>query len=142
MPRHRQFVVALLWITVFAGAGAARQRAIDPADPLTVPRITLDAFRPLQAAGRVLVVDVREPLAFAGGRIPGALNVPLSAMESRADEIRTLAGTRTIVTYCTCPSEHSSAEAGLILYAHHATDVRALVGGYAEWVKQGGAIER
>jgi rhodanese-related sulfurtransferase len=142
MPRHRQFVAALLWIAVFAGTGAARQQAVDPTDPLTVPRITLDAFRPLQAAGRVLVIDVRETLAFAGGHIPGALNVPLSSMENRADDIRRLAGDRAIVTYCTCPSEHSSAEAGLILFAHHAKDVRALVGGYGEWVKQGGAIER
>jgi len=60
----------------------------------------------------------------------------------RVDEVIALAGDRPIVTYCSCPSEHTSAEAGLILMARGAKDVRALVGGYIDWVRGGGKIER
>jgi len=142
MSRLGRFVATFLWMTIVATHAAARQQPVDPKDPQTVPRITLDAFRPLQAASKVLVVDVREATAFAGGHIPGALNVPLSEVERRADDIRKKAASRPVVLYCSCPSEYSSAEAGLILYARHVTDVRALVGGYVEWVKSGGAVER
>lgn len=34
-----------------------------------------------QQAGQVLIVDVREPMEFAGERIPGALNLPLSTFD-------------------------------------------------------------
>ena len=63
-------------------------------------------------------------------------------MERRVGDIRKKAGRRPIVTYCSCPSEHSAAEAGLVLYGHDVKNVRALVGGYIEWVRSGGAVER
>ena len=142
MPRRRQCAAALLWMAMAASLAAARQQPVDPNDPLTVPRITLEVFRAMHASAQVLVVDVRDELAFQDGHIPGAINVPLSEMERRADDLRQQAGARPIVTYCSCPSEHSSAEAGLILYAHRLKDVRALVGGYVEWVRAGGKVER
>jgi rhodanese-related sulfurtransferase len=142
MSRLGQLVTAVLWMAAITAHAAPRQQPAGPPDPQTVPRITLEAFRPLQAASKVLVVDVRDGLAFAGGHIPGALNVPLPEVERRVDEIRRQAASRPIVLYCSCPSEHSSAEAGLILQAHHVSDVRALVGGYIDWVKTGGAVER
>lgn len=121
---------------------AASQKAIDPKDPSTLGRITQTGFQPLQAERKILVIDVREAIAFEGGRIPGALNVPLAEIESRIDEIRTKAAGRPIVTYCSCPSEGSAAEAGLRLYRHGLADVRALIGGYPDWVRSGGKVER
>ena len=90
----------------------------------------------------VLVVDVRDALAFAGGHIAGAIHVPLLDTERRAAEVIKQAKHRTIVTYCSCPAEHSSAEAGWLLMKQGARDVRALVGGYVEWARNGGKIER
>ena len=122
-------------------AAEAQQQGAAP-DASTVPRITQEAFRPLHAEEQAYVVDVRVAVSYVTGRIPGAVNAPLDEMLGRADEIIALAGDRPIVTYCSCPSEHSAAEAGLILLARGAKDVRALVGGYIAWVRAGGKIER
>lgn len=43
------------------------------------------------AAGAV-VVDVREPDEYAGGHVPGAVNIPLSQVPARTGEVPT--GTR------------------------------------------------
>lgn len=143
MSRSRRAIlscVALLGLA--ASLAAAPQKPVDPKDASTVARITMIGFQKMHEAGEVLVVDVRDAQAFALGRIPGALNVPLAEMERRAQEVKDKAGTKIVVTYCSCPAEHSSAEAGLILHKHGVQDVRALVGGYVEWVRSGGKIER
>lgn len=143
MSRHRQFVlsavVAIVACTVLA---AATQQPVDLNDPLTVPRITLEQFRKRHSAGDVVVVDVRSDTAFKSGHIPGAFSAPLAEVDRRADEIRKKAKDRLIVTYCSCPAEHSAAEAALQLYKRQLKNISALVGGYPEWVMTGGAVER
>ena len=121
---------------------ARAQKPVRLDDPSSIYRITMTGFQPLQADGKVFVIDVREAIAFEGGRIPGALNVPLDQVEKRVEEVRTKAAGKPIVLYCSCPSEHTSAEAALILYKHGMKDVRALIGGYTEWVRSGGKVER
>jgi rhodanese-related sulfurtransferase len=126
-------------LTVSVAAGAQK---VNPKDPATIPRITQTGFQPLQAEGKVLALDVRDKTSFDAGRVPGAINVPLAEVEKRIDEIKTKAEGRPIVAYCSCPSEHTAAEAGLILYKNGVTDVRVLIGGYPDWVRFGGKIER
>ena len=130
---------ALVSLTVVPAV--ALQNAVQH-DSSAIPRITLANFKPLQASGKVLVLDVREPHAFEAGRIPGALNVPLGAVPERAAEIRKKAAGRPVIAYCTCQGEHTAAEALLILYKLGVTDVHALVGGYNAWVMDGGRVER
>jgi 3-mercaptopyruvate sulfurtransferase SseA len=48
--------------------------------------------------GEAVLIDVRSPADYAAGHIPGALNVPAHAVESRAAEIRRMA--RTPILYC------------------------------------------
>jgi phage shock protein E len=48
-------------------------------------------------AANAVVVDVRTPAEFAGGHVPGALNVPLDALPARLGE---LPADRLIVVYC------------------------------------------
>ena len=64
-------------------------------------RITLDDFRRVHAAKTVLVVDVRDPQAFANGHVPGAINIQLGT-EQQPESLAMLkaAGKRPIVTYC------------------------------------------
>ncbi len=104
-------------------------------------RIALDDFRRLHAAGAVLTVDVREPIAFKTGHIPGAVNVPLADLDARAAELTARAGRRTIVAYCACLDEHASASAVEILNARGVTNVSALVGGLRAWMAAGGRLE-
>ena len=113
-----------------------------PGPPHAIPRLRLDEFRARHAAGSIFVVDVRDEIVFRNGHIPGALNVPLSEIDRRASEVRTRAGQRTIVTYCSCPSEQTAASAAVVLSKLGATNVSVLVGGYPEWVSTGGAVEK
>ena len=93
-------VVALVLLT--AGIATAAPQKVDPNDSSTIARITLAAFQPLQAKGKVLVLDVREPHAVEAGRIPGALNVPLFEVGKRIAEIKKKADGRRIIAYCSC----------------------------------------
>lgn len=138
-PRISAVIVGLALLT--AGLAAAPQK-VDPNDSSTIARITLEKFQPLQAKGKVLVIDVREPHAVEAGRIPGALNVPLFEVGKRVAEIKKKADGRRIIAYCTCPGEHTAAEALLILHNRGLKNVSALAGGYNEWVKAGGKVER
>ncbi len=42
--------------------------------------ITTDELAEKMKAGKVVLIDVREPSEFAGGRIPGAINIPLGRL--------------------------------------------------------------
>jgi rhodanese-related sulfurtransferase len=142
MSRRRQCtVVAALWIVA---AGAVRAQA--PTAPASdanarVPRITLDEFRRLHAAGAVLTVDVRDAASFRTGHIPKAVNVPLADLARRVPEVDALAGRRPIVAYCACADEHASLLAVARFIDHGVTRVSALIGGLRAWMASGGRIE-
>jgi rhodanese-related sulfurtransferase len=140
MLRRRQFTLVLA-MTVAAGWGIRAQQPDQTADA-PAPRMAFADFKKLHAQGRLLVVDVRDEVSFKSGHIPGAISVPLEDVKRRAAQIRTKAADREVVTYCSCPSEHTSAEAVLALLKAGVTHASALVGGYAEWVASGGEIER
>lgn len=142
MRRRRGWFVLAGAFVLAAAVTLAGQKPATPPDSSSVPRVSQEEFTRLHAGGSVLVVDVRNEIAFEAGRIPGAVHVALANVERRAAEVIKLSKGRTIVTYCSCVGEHTSAEAGLILIKHGARDVRALVGGYTEWARGGGKIER
>ena len=48
--------------------------------------------------GEAVLIDVRTPVAYAAGHIPGAVNVPAAEIEARAAEIRRIG--RTPILYC------------------------------------------
>jgi rhodanese-related sulfurtransferase len=126
MPIHRQLAAAIA-ASVVVSAPAAR--------------IPLDDFRRLHAAGAVLTIDVRDPVAFRTGHIPGAVNVPLDVLDAQAPEIEVRARRRPIVTYCACMDEHASLKAVEILNARGVMNVSALVGGLRAWIASGGKLQ-
>jgi rhodanese-related sulfurtransferase len=83
--------------------------------------------------GEVVIVDVREPGAFAAGHIPGAINVPLDGLAGRVGELRRLH--RLPVLYCGCPHESSSLRAARILHTN-GLDARVLAGGYSGYLRE------
>jgi rhodanese-related sulfurtransferase len=137
---HTHFPIVLFFL--FTWIAPAAQRANQTVDPPAVPRVSIDEFKKLQAAGEVLVVDVRSEASFSEGHIPGALWVALGDIERRAGEVRKKARSRPIVTYCSCFAEHTAAEAASRLYAQGFSHVKALAGGYPEWVLRGWRVER
>jgi ArsR family transcriptional regulator len=83
--------------------------------------------------GLVTVLDVRPEDEFALGHLPGALNVPLSALERRLVD---LPRDTEIVAYCRGPYCVLSFEAVAALRAR-GFRVRRLVDGFPEWKASG-----
>lgn len=110
-----------------------------------VPRISPAAARDLMAAGDAVVVDVREAHEVQdSGKIPGALLVPRGLLEFRADpqspqfDPLFRAGAA-VILYCAVGGR--SALAGQTLKQMGYAQVYNL-GGFADWVADGGAVER
>jgi ArsR family transcriptional regulator len=80
-------------------------------------------------AGTVTVLDVRPDDEFALGHLPGAVNIPLQALEARLSE---LDPSREIVAYCRGPYCVLSYEAVAALRAR-GFKARRLEDGFPEW---------
>lgn len=105
-----------------------------------VPRITIDELKVLMEQEAVVVLDVRDPGAFAKGRIPGAVNIDYTQILARGAQF---AGeTRTIVAYCACTNEMTAARASVDLAAKGIPGAKALKGGWDEWVARNEPIEK
>ncbi len=87
--------------------------------------------------GMVTVLDVRPQDEFVLGHVPGALNVPLSELETRLGEFPPR---REIVAYCRGPYCVLSYEAVALLRVH-GLKVRRLEDGLPEWRAAGMPIE-
>lgn len=108
---------------------------------LGVSRISVDELRALIAAGETpLVVDVRGPTTqrVDPRRIPGAIGVPLDAIEAGD---AALPRDRQIVLYCACPNEAAAAKAARLLLDRGYARVHPLLGGLDAWIVAGHAIE-
>lgn len=105
-----------------------------------VPRISIDELKALMAKNAVLVIDVRDADSYARGRIPGAVNVDYTLIFQQAGRFK--GETRTIVTYCACAREMTSARAAVDLAEKGIPGAKALVGGWDEWVQRGEQIEK
>jgi len=87
------------------------------------------------AGGSACIVDVREPREFAGGHIPGAINLPLSRFKPATLPI---AEGRTVIL--TCARGMRSAQA-LRKCADTGVDTH-LAGGMAAWIRSGLPVEQ
>ena len=74
---HRTLNVALAAVgaVILVGVASARAQYADGA-----PRISMDEFKKLVAAGNVVVVDTRTADVFRLGHIPGAILLPLEGI--------------------------------------------------------------
>ena len=64
----------------------------------SVPRISIDEVKALMVKQQVVLIDVRDPQAFAEGHMPGAINVPFDHIPNYVDAWKK--ETRLLVTYC------------------------------------------
>jgi membrane protein DedA with SNARE-associated domain/rhodanese-related sulfurtransferase len=109
---------------------------------LRMSRISVDdLYRLIDVGAEPVIVDVRSQTArsLQPTRIPGAVHVPLQAVDQHAKE---LPRDREIVLYCTCPNEVSAAEAAKLLMDSGFKKVRPLHGGLDAWIAAGHAVER
>lgn len=77
-----------------------------------------------------VIVDVREPDEFKGGHIPRAINLPLSALKSRLNELEKYKNKPVVVC---CRSGQRSAQAAVTLRKQGFNAVHNLSGGFSAW---------
>jgi phage shock protein E len=126
------YTITLLVLLCATALGAQSMRA--------VPRITIDELKTLMAQKAVVVIDVRRPEEFAQGRIPGAININFTDIMGEAE--RFTGETRTIITYCACVNETTATRAAVDLAARGVPGVKALKGGWNEWLERKETVEK
>ncbi|MEP7208610.1 MAG: rhodanese-like domain-containing protein [Casimicrobiaceae bacterium] len=123
----------LLFLVLIASGGMLLwplvQRRLSPVKDLG----TLEMTR-LINDGNPVILDVRETKEFEGGRVPNALHIPLSQLESRSAELDPLKG-RPVVAYCARGNRAPMAARPLAKLGF--ADVYALRGGLAAWRQAG-----
>lgn len=98
----------------------------------------LEATRLVNTANAVLL-DVRETPEFEGGRLPNAVHIPLSQIESRGGELARNTA-RPVIVYCM--SGNRSRMAGKALARIGFKDIYSLQGGYRAWKDAGLPVEK
>ena len=87
--------------------------------------------------GDVVLLDVRPQLEYEASHLPGAISMPLDALEHRISE---LPSHKTVVAYCRGPY-CIYADDALALLAAQGRDVARLEEGVVEWQQAGYALE-
>jgi len=85
-----------------------------------------------------LLLDVREPKDFEGGKLPEALHIPLSQLEARGAELAGMTS-RPIVVYCS--RGQRSRGAGNTLTKLGFSEIYSLHGGLKAWKDAGLPVE-
>lgn len=80
-----------------------------------------------------VVVDVRERKEYEAGHIVDSINIPYSALESRADELKKHQDRPIVIT---CKMGQTAGAAGTLLRKRGFENVSRLTGGIAEWRNQ------
>lgn len=101
-----------------------------------MPRINVEKAKKLVAEGKAVIIDIRGPDAYKISHIKGALDVPLSKLQT--GNLENLPKDRRIIAYCA----NSSARAALLLQQKGFKDASALLGGLAAWETAGGPMEK
>ena len=93
----------------------------------------------------VVVIDVRATNGYidSESKIKGAIHVKLRRLKSRLgmSPFKDIPRDRQVVTYCACPADESSIAAARILIENGFKNVRALKGGWQQWLKISGPVD-
>jgi rhodanese-related sulfurtransferase len=94
----------------------------------------------------LVVIDVRSSNAFADSdrKIKGAIHVKLRRLEHRLSfaPLKEMPRDRQVVTYCSCPADEASISAARVMLENGFKNVRALKGGWLEWLRVNGQTEK
>lgn len=127
----------------FTGRLAAPPAAEQAAGTTARPQPVLLAEVRELLAGGALAVDAREEGPYGDGHLPGALLLPLGAVDDRLEAFRqAVPAERTLVVYCNgygCPDSFDLAQR---LAAAGYRDLRVFEGGFPEWRDAGLPVEK
>lgn len=97
-----------------------------------MPSITVQQLR---EQPEIPVIDVREPWEFEGGRVPGAVNLPMSTIGEHLDELPDGA----FAVICKVGGRSGRVVDALVARGYDATNVD---GGTDEWIAAGYPVEQ
>jgi rhodanese-related sulfurtransferase len=110
---------------------------------MTIPTVTTDALRrKIEDGDEFVLVDALAPMAYAHSHLPGAINLPPSAVDRTVVERRIPDKNAEIVVYCANPNCEDSIATGQRLQALGYTNVHHYPGGKNEWRDAGHPLER
>jgi 3-mercaptopyruvate sulfurtransferase SseA len=97
-------VAGALGLASLSGLTWAQTASSKPGSPVAVAmpktdRMSMADFKKLQAAGEVVIIDVRSTDSYALGHIPGALSMPEESLTAPVAEKLKRMG-KPIATYC------------------------------------------
>lgn len=111
---------------------------VQPYLPVAADEVAPKELQQLLKLGQVQAVDIREPVAFARYRIPGAINIPKDEILQRARELAPSDGRLRVLYGRTSDDAKELAEK----VRNAGTDVAFLAGGFLHWEADGGDVER
>jgi rhodanese-related sulfurtransferase len=85
----------------------------------------------MDARERLNIFDLRDPVEWREGCIPGSVHLEQGPAKTEAE----------VILYCSCPKEADSARAALRLKQRGARRVRLLEGGFERWHELGFPVE-
>jgi rhodanese-related sulfurtransferase len=131
------FVLSLITLLVLGSSGCAAPAKLTAVD---VPRMQVDELKARLGDPALVVIDVRQTGDWNAGsnKIKGAIR---EDFRSVSDWASNYPEDKTIVLYCTWPSEGTSASVARKLIEKGFTKVYALKGGWDAWEKAGYPIE-
>jgi rhodanese-related sulfurtransferase len=104
-----------------------------------IKEVTPVQARELLQAGAV-VLDVREPMEFAAGHLPDAINIPRGLLEFRLAATPELTQTeKPIVVYC--KTSGRAALATVVMQTMGVDNAVSVEGGYDAWVEAGFPVD-
>ena len=137
--------IVLLFAILSLSASAKAQNHDTKAGP-SVDLISADELKAkVDLNEQLVILDVRSSESYANSdrKIKGAIHVKVRRLEHRLNfpPLKDTPRDREVITYCACPSEEASIAAAQILKGNGFKRVRALKGGWQEWLKINGAVE-
>jgi rhodanese-related sulfurtransferase len=131
-PSARARRGVLSWLPRLAGLALGGLVLCASADnPLDV---TLDFARAEHAAGRVTLIDIREPEEHATGVAAGAKLLPMRQLASRLGEVPNAADQPVLLI---CNTQNRSSATVHALRERGYSNVRFVQGGMSEWARRG-----
>jgi rhodanese-related sulfurtransferase len=108
-----------------------------------LPEIAADELKgKLDRGDSFVLIDALAPMVYAHSHLPGAINMPPSAVDPTRCSKRMPAFDMEIVVYCSNPDCDDSVVTGQRLQGLGYTNVRHFAGGKDEWKKLGLPLER
>jgi rhodanese-related sulfurtransferase len=108
-----------------------------------LPTVTADELlRKIEEGDEFVLLDALAPMAYAHSHLPGAINLPPSAVDRTVVERRIPDKNAVVIVYCANPNCDDSIATAQRLQELGYTNVRHYPGGKNEWRDAGLPLER